>query len=241
MSNYKNLLISEPPLQVLPTLAVAIGLSEAIVIQQLHYWVENTKTDGFIDKDGVKWIFNTYEQWHENFPFWSVHTIQRIFLNLEKTGIIVSAQLARDTHDKTKFYRIDYAKLEASNMPNWHYGTPHIGVMDDANLALCLNESETTAETTAESTNIKQKFIFVDHFGGFNGKRERERWGILEDAIGLARAEEIAAWAERKEIHMTNRGGLMDSLETAAKKWTDKPARPAKGDRTQFLKDLARA
>jgi hypothetical protein len=46
----------------------------------------------------------------------------------------------------------------------------------------------------------------------------------LVEAIGSARAEEIATWAERKEIHMTNRGGLLDSLETAAKKWTDKPA-----------------
>ncbi len=62
---------------------------------------------------------------------------------------------------------------------------------------------------------------FIDHFGSFNGKRERQRWETLVEAIGFARAQEIAAWAERKEIHMINRGGLMDSLETAAKKQTN--------------------
>ena len=34
-----NLLINEPPLQVLPSLAAKIGLDNAIFIQQLHYWL----------------------------------------------------------------------------------------------------------------------------------------------------------------------------------------------------------
>ena len=62
---------------------------------------------------------------------------------------------------------------------------------------------------------------FIDHFGSFNGKNEKQRWQTLVECIGLERAQEIAAWAERKEIHMINRGGLMDSLETAAKKQTN--------------------
>lgn len=104
-----SLLINEPPLQVLPSLAVAIGLNEAMVVQQLHYWLENPK--GGVERDGHKWIFNTYEQWKENFPFWSESTIKRIFLNLEKMGIVISAQLDAHSHDQTKFYRLDYNKL----------------------------------------------------------------------------------------------------------------------------------
>ncbi len=64
---------------------------------------------------------------------------------------------------------------------------------------------------------------FTDHFGSFNGKKERQRWETLVESIGQERAQEIAAWAERKEIHLLNRGALMDSLETAAKKWAEKP------------------
>jgi len=74
---------------------------------------------------------------------------------------------------------------------------------------------------------------FVAHFRAFNGKREAQRWETLVEAIGMARAQEIAAWAERKEIHMVNRGGLLDSLETAARKWIDAPS-----GKTSFLEQL---
>lgn len=67
--------------------------------------------------------------------------------------------------------------------------------------------------------------IFQAHFGNFNGngKRETKRWETLVESIGLERAEQIASWAEHKEIHRENRSGLLDSLETAAKNWQVKP------------------
>ena len=38
-----KLLINEQPLQVLPSLAEAIGLNQAIALQQVHYWLENAR------------------------------------------------------------------------------------------------------------------------------------------------------------------------------------------------------
>lgn len=112
-----NLLIKEPPLQVLPSLAKLIGLNEAIALQQLHYWIENKNTKGEIDPAGNKWIFNTYDEWKEdNFPFWSVSTIRRIFQNLESKKLIVSIQLKAKQHDMTNYYRIDYEQLELLNL-----------------------------------------------------------------------------------------------------------------------------
>lgn len=107
-----HLLINEQSLQVLPSLATALGLEEAIVIQQLHYWLNNPKNDGRIDDHGNKWIYNTYEEWQEgNFPFWSVDKIQRIFLSLKKQGVIIIRQLDAKRRDMRNFYRIDYDKL----------------------------------------------------------------------------------------------------------------------------------
>src|SRR3972149_3147972 len=124
-----HLLIQENPLQVLPKLAVVIGLDEAIVIQQLHYWLDNQKSEGRIDEDGKKWVYNTYAEWKENnFPFWSEDKIQRVFLSLEKQGVVISAQLDAKRRDMKKFYRIDYDALCAmddsflrpSNTANLH-------------------------------------------------------------------------------------------------------------------------
>ena len=121
-----SLLINEPPLQVLPSLAKAIGLNEAIVTQQIHYWLENPKAG--VEREGFKWIFNTYDEWHENFPFWSVSTIQRVFISLEGKGVVISAQLDAKSRDMRKYYRLDYEYLDtlqdinltSSNTSHWH-------------------------------------------------------------------------------------------------------------------------
>ena len=106
-----KLIINEPPIQLLPSLAAAIGLNEAIVLQQLHYWLTN-KNSG-IERDGYRWIYNTYEEWQENnFPFWSERTIARTFLSLEDQGLVIAERLEARSHDQRKYYRIDYEALE---------------------------------------------------------------------------------------------------------------------------------
>ena len=107
MANHSSaLLINEDPLQVLPSLAVAIGLNEAIALQQLHYWLRKSKN---LRDDGRKWVYNSYGEWAENFPFWSERTIQRAFLELEKRKLIIV-----DTpggRDRRKWYTIDYDRV----------------------------------------------------------------------------------------------------------------------------------
>lgn len=40
-----NLLLDEHPLLVMPMLATLIGLNEAIVLQQVHYWLKTKEND----------------------------------------------------------------------------------------------------------------------------------------------------------------------------------------------------
>jgi len=110
-----------------------------MILQQLHYWLINPKAGKEID--GQKWIFNTYAEWQENFPFWSERTIQRAFLNLEEKGLVITKQHSKTSYDRTKYYTIDYAKLATLE----HAET---GVIDSAKMARSLNDSENTAKTT---------------------------------------------------------------------------------------------
>ena len=103
-----NLLINEPPLQLLPSLANKIGLKEAIVLQQVHYWLPHANTK----YDGKMWIYKTFERWHEqDFKFWSERTIQRIFKNLTDMGLLLIEKLAINKQNRVNFYTIDYEKL----------------------------------------------------------------------------------------------------------------------------------
>ncbi|RVR60047.1 DUF4222 domain-containing protein, partial [Citrobacter freundii] len=62
----------ERPIVINPDLAYSIGLNEAIALQQINYWLQETKSG--MESDGVRWIYNTTEQWLEQFPFWSEST-----------------------------------------------------------------------------------------------------------------------------------------------------------------------
>ena len=104
-----RLLIDEQPLQVLRSLAVAVGLNEAIILQQLHYEMRLERHM----VEGVSWVYHTYEQWQkQDFPFWSTDTIKRAIHRLEKLGLLDSTM--RFNHspiDKRKWYTINYEKL----------------------------------------------------------------------------------------------------------------------------------
>lgn len=106
------LLIDEEPLLVPPRLAAAIGLNEAIVLQQVRYWLGDKRRPQV--RDGRRWVYNTYPQWQAQFPFWSLATIKKTFRDLEERGLLLASQrYNRAPTDRTKWYTIDFLRLLA--------------------------------------------------------------------------------------------------------------------------------
>ena len=95
-------------------LGVALNsLDEAIVLNQLNYWIERNKDANRNFRDGHYWVYNSYEAWRkQDFPVWSATKIKRIFTSLEGKGIVLSANYNKLAIDKTKWYTIDYDKLK---------------------------------------------------------------------------------------------------------------------------------
>ena len=104
-----QLLINEPPLQVLPTLAFKIGLNEAIILQQVHYWLNPRFNKNFFRER--HWVRNTYEQWQQQFPFWSEKTIRRSISHLEELNLLIS--FITCDFKKIKYYAINYDLLNS--------------------------------------------------------------------------------------------------------------------------------
>jgi len=89
-----------------PDLAYSIGLNEAIALQQVNYWLKETNSG--LERDGVRWIYNTNEQWLEQFPFWSESTLKRTFTRLKTLGVLKIEQLNKSQRDMTNYYTINY-------------------------------------------------------------------------------------------------------------------------------------
>lgn len=113
--NFKELFIDKSKTLIVNTdLALVLGdLNEAIVLNQLNYWIEINKKAKKNLIDGKYWVYNSYSDWRiNNFPYWSEKTIQRAFTRLENKGVVISANYNKLAIDKTKWYTIDTDKLQ---------------------------------------------------------------------------------------------------------------------------------
>ncbi len=88
-----------------------LGLNEAIVLQQLWYWL--TETESGTMHEGQRWVYNSLPKWQEQFPFWSVDTVKRAFASLLKRDLIKVKQLAPSKHDRTNYYTINLPVFNA--------------------------------------------------------------------------------------------------------------------------------
>jgi len=158
-----SLLLKVKPLVISPMLAMRIGINEAIVLQQICYWLEDT-TAG-IEYDGKRWVYNSINAWNEQFPWWTAKTIQRTVSSLKKMGLIYVEQLKKRQHDQTNYYAINYASPLLTDTDNLSLSRETICPnrkgqsvpMDKVNLSQsigsnCPNVTENTTEITTEIT-----------------------------------------------------------------------------------------
>lgn len=102
-----KLLINESPLQVQPSLAKAIGLNEAVFLQQLHYWLGVSK---FV-RDEKKWVYNTYDEWLDQFKYMSLSTLKRTIKSLKDQGLLCVEQFDNKRSNQVNYYAINYEVL----------------------------------------------------------------------------------------------------------------------------------
>lgn len=90
-------------------LAIRIGIEEALFIQQLYYRLE---TQG-VEKEGHIWYRQTYQGWARQCPQWNIRKIKRLVMKLERYQIIISSNKFNSFKtDRSKWYRIDYGKID---------------------------------------------------------------------------------------------------------------------------------
>ncbi len=105
-----NLLVSGRVLLFLPSLVAAIGLNEALVLQQVRYYLADERQPRLWQD--TRWVRASIERWQErDFPFWGLKTVQRAFESLVKQGFLRAAQPNLARRDATKWYTIDFVAL----------------------------------------------------------------------------------------------------------------------------------
>lgn len=104
----RSLLLDEHPLLVFPTFAAKVGLNEAILCQQIHFWLTHNRQNGKNIIDGRVWTYNTQKEWQKQFPFWGLRTLRRVIKSCVDKGLLIAEHKATDKRDRTLYYTLNY-------------------------------------------------------------------------------------------------------------------------------------
>lgn len=104
-----SLLLDERAVVVQPSLVRRLGIIEAALVQQLHYWAQRATRL----HDGHSWVYKTYQDWSEEIGV-SAKAARGALDRLRRDGIVVAIQNPADPRDRTLWWRIDHAVLEPS-------------------------------------------------------------------------------------------------------------------------------
>ena len=83
------------------------GVDGAVFISRLQFWIEKNAANDRHYHKGRYWTYNSLRAMEKLFPFWSRRQIERIVKNLKDKGVLLTANYARDSHDRTLFYALD--------------------------------------------------------------------------------------------------------------------------------------
>ncbi|MCH4326199.1 replication protein [Staphylococcus haemolyticus] len=188
-----NQLIDDYPILVLPKLAEKIGLNEAIILQQIHYWLKDSKHKF----DNKNWIYNSFTEWQKQFPFWSVITIKRTIYSLEKKNLLYVGNYNNAKFDKTKWYSINYQCLEDMIRPSYQNDTTSVSKRDDGtgqnDTTNTRDYTETSSETTSHnSTTDVTQVQFNEWWNLYDKKLDKKKaFSLFKSALKKHKFETI--------------------------------------------------
>jgi hypothetical protein len=104
-------------------LATALKSADmAIFLHHINYWLELNERMKKNFHDERYWTYDTIENLHAHFPFWTVKQLRLIIDKLVARGILIKGNYNDTTYDRTTWYSIDWNKV-TSICPN---GQMHI-------------------------------------------------------------------------------------------------------------------
>lgn len=86
--------------------ATILGLEEAIILNNLYYWIDKNKANNRHYYDGSYWTYSSSKALHLLFPYISEHSIYRLLRKLEEKNVIIRGNYNIKGYDRTMWYAI---------------------------------------------------------------------------------------------------------------------------------------
>ncbi len=87
-------------------LAQRLGLVQAILLENIYFWVSKNEFNEKNVFEGRGWTYNSVKAFNEQFPYLTEKQVRTALEKMEQDGIILSANYNRSKYDRTKWYSI---------------------------------------------------------------------------------------------------------------------------------------
>ena len=136
-------------------IAEKYGVSEAILLQHLWFWIEKNKANEVNFYDGTYWTYNSTKAFVKLFPYMTQRQIQNTLKRLKDKGIIKTGNYNKSAYDRTLWYA--FTELGKSIMQKCK--------MENTNLSNGLHEKVTPIPdiNTNINTNINTDNIYSEN------------------------------------------------------------------------------
>lgn len=103
---------SARPITFDPGLAQLLGIEEAVILNQFHWWLDENRRRNQNLHDGRYWTYNSLAAWHRDyFQYMPFRGMRQALERLRKKGILIAGKYNREKRDQTLWYSIDYQAL----------------------------------------------------------------------------------------------------------------------------------
>ena len=86
--------------------AIRYGVTEAILLYNLRFWIAKNKANGKHFHKGRTWTYNSYKGFSDLFPYLSASQIKRALTKLAKKEAILKDNFNKMPYDRTNWYAL---------------------------------------------------------------------------------------------------------------------------------------
>lgn len=177
-------------------IAKKYGIEEAIILNNIYFWIEKNKANNQHFYDGKYWTYNSKKAFADLFPYMNARQIDYAINNLVKNGLIEKGNYNKVGFDRTLWYSI--TELGYSILQNCE--------MDATKLS---NASNKIVEPIPDinkqiiNTNIKENTKEKEIFDYWNSKKIIEHEKIddhlkaIKDALKENTIEQVKTYIDR--------------------------------------------
>ena len=106
------------------------GILEAILLNNLWYWIEKNRANETNFFDGEYWTYNSNRAFNELFPYATPRKINYALTRLQEEGLIKTGNYNQSAYDRTLWYAftekgksiVQKCKMDVSNLSNGNVG-----------------------------------------------------------------------------------------------------------------------